>query len=78
MSYPSCYGRHMRVWSDERDSASLLAAFGDARLMHYLDGRLDLVGGSDEDRRAALGWLARFMPGVRLGQPKPLPWARRT
>lgn len=54
-----------------------MAAFGEARLVKYLDGRLELMGGTEADRQAALEWLARFLPEARLGQPKPLPWPRR-
>jgi hypothetical protein len=67
----------MRRYHDQPDPGTLLAAFGEARLMNHLDGRLDLVGGTEADRQAALEWLARFLPEARLGQPKPMPWPRR-
>ena len=67
----------MRRYPDDSDLGTLLASFGEARLMHYLDGRLELVGGTEGDRKAALDWLRRFLPEARLGQRKPMPWAKR-
>ena len=67
----------MRRYPCEGDPGTLLAGFGDARLMRHLDGRLELVGGSEADRNAALEWLTQFLPDVRLGQAKPMPWPRR-
>ena len=67
----------MGRYPDEGDPGTVLAAFGEARLMQHLDGRLELLGGTEADRQAALEWLARFLPEARLGQPKPLPWPRR-
>ncbi len=77
MSYPSCDGPGMRCYPDDSDPGTLLASFGEARLMNHLDGRLDLVGGTEANRQAALEWFARFIPEVRLGQLKPSPWPRR-
>ena len=57
----------MRRYSDEGAPDTLLAGFGDARLMHHLDGRLELVGGTELDRTTALDWLRRFLPEARLG-----------
>ncbi|MBE7501431.1 MAG: hypothetical protein HS113_14225 [Verrucomicrobiales bacterium] len=54
-----------------------LGAFGEARLMQHLDGRIELLGGTEAHRKAALERLARFLPEARLGQPKPLPCPRR-
>ena len=45
-------------------------------MTHYLDGRIELTGGSGADRKAAMEGPARFLPGVRSGQPKPMPWSR--
>ena len=67
----------MRRHPDEGNPGILLTAFGEAPLMQHLDGRLELLGGTETDRQAALEWLARFLPEARLGHPRPLPWARR-
>ena len=77
LSYPSWYGPGRRSWPDEGDPGTLLAAFGDARLIQHLDTRIELVGGTEVARTAALDWLRRFLPEARLGQRKPMPWARR-
>lgn len=45
-------------------------------MMQHLDGRLELRDGTEADRKAAGEWLRRFLPGVRLGEPRPLPWAK--
>ena len=39
----------------------IMAYFGQARLVKYLDGRLELVGGSEEDRKAARKWIGFFL-----------------
>lgn len=72
---PPCYRSPMRRYADEGDPGSTLASFGEARLMQYLDTRVELVGGTEAERKTALDWLTRFLPEARLGQPKPLLWA---
>ena len=67
----------MRRYPDDSDPGTLLASFGEARLIQHLDTRLELVGGTEVDRTAALDWLRRFLLDARLGQRKPMPWARR-
>ena len=42
----------------QRDQGETLAVFGDARLVKSLDGRIELRGGSQEDRRAAREWCS--------------------
>jgi len=44
-----------------RDEGELIATFGGARLIKYLDGKIELHGGSAEDRRAAREWCSLFM-----------------
>ena len=67
----------MRRYPDDSDPGTLLASFGEARLIRHLDTRIELVGGTEADRTAALDWLRRFLPEARLGQRKPMPWRRR-
>ena len=46
----------------ERDKGELIATFGDARIVkRSADNKLELVGGSQEDRRAALEWCSLFL-----------------
>ena len=42
-----------------------------------LPNGLKLLRGAEADRKGALEWLARFLADMWLGQPKPMPWARR-
>ena len=43
-----------------KDDGDLIASWGEARLMRYLDGKLVLKGGSKEDRLAAHEWISLF------------------
>jgi len=43
-----------------RDDGEVLAYFGQARLVKKLDGKLELVGGTNEDRTAAREWISMF------------------
>ena len=52
----------MRRYPDDSDPGTLLASFGEARLIRHLDTRIELVGGTEADRTAALDWLRRFLP----------------
>ena len=44
-----------------RNRESTLAVFGSARLVKHLDGRLELLGGTPDDRRAAREWCSLFL-----------------
>jgi hypothetical protein len=44
-----------------RDERELIATFGGARLVKTLDNKLELIGGSPEDRRAANEWCSLFL-----------------
>jgi hypothetical protein len=43
------------------DEGELIASWGEARLLNYLDGKLVLKGGSKEDRIAAREWISMFL-----------------
>ena len=47
-------------WHSLREG-EVTALFGETRLMRYLDGRLELVGGSEADRIAARQRIAFFL-----------------
>jgi len=41
-----------------------MASWGEARLIEYLDRKLELKGGSKEDRIAAKEWISLFLNGA--------------
>jgi hypothetical protein len=48
------------LFSRLKDDGEVLAYFGQARLIKYLDGRLELRGGSKDDRAEAREWISLF------------------
>jgi hypothetical protein len=44
-----------------RDEGEVMASWGEAQLIKYLDGRLVLKGGSKEDRITAREWISMFL-----------------
>jgi hypothetical protein len=44
-----------------KDEGEIMASWGEARLINYLDGKLVLKGGSKEDRIAAREWISMFL-----------------
>ncbi len=44
-----------------RDEGEVIAAFGKAHLVKFLDGKLELRGGSKDDRLEAREWISLFM-----------------
>jgi hypothetical protein len=62
LSYPMCHhqGMRMRFFPPFRDEGEVVAAWGQAQLVRYLDGKMELRGGTNEDRTAAREWLSLF------------------
>jgi hypothetical protein len=50
-----------------KDEGEVMASWGEARLIKYLDGKLVLKGGSKEDRIAAREWISLFCHEVVVG-----------
>lgn len=48
------------VWP-KPDEGETMARFGEARLVKRLTGKIELVGGTDEDRTAAKEWVSMFL-----------------
>ncbi len=44
-----------------RNEGEVIAYFGQARLVKKLDGKLELVDGSSDDRIAAREWISLFL-----------------
>jgi hypothetical protein len=47
-----------------KDEGEVIASWGEARLINYLDGILVLEGGLKEDRIAAREWISVFLNGA--------------
>jgi hypothetical protein len=54
---PRC---HMKFFPEFKDEGEVIARFGDAQLIRFLDGKMELRGGSDDDRTAAREWMSMF------------------
>jgi hypothetical protein len=44
-----------------KDEGELIASWGEARLIKFLDGKVVLKGGSKEDRIAVREWISMFL-----------------
>lgn len=62
MSYPLAQDGRMRFkfYPPFIDNGEVVASWGQAELVRYLDGRTELKGGSREDRMAAREWISLF------------------
>ena len=49
-----------KVFPPFKDEGELIASWGEAELIRYLDGKVVLKGGSKEDRLAAQEWISMF------------------
>ena len=43
-----------------QDEGELIASWGEAQLIKYLDGKTELRGGSEQDRAEAREWMSLF------------------
>ncbi len=50
-----------------KDEGEVVAAWGEAQLIRFLDGRSELRGGSKEDRLAAQEWISLFWHEAVVG-----------
>ena len=50
-----------------KDEGEVVASWGQARLLRYLDGKLELRGGSKADRVAAREWISLFWHEAVVG-----------
>ena len=53
---------HMRMkfFPPYKDEGEVVAYFGQARLVKFLDGKLELRGGSEQDHAEAREWMSLF------------------
>jgi hypothetical protein len=57
----------MKFLSPFKDEGEVIASWGEAQLIKYLDGKLGLKGGSKEDRLAAHEWISLFWHEAVVG-----------
>ena len=50
----------LKFFPPYKDDGEVVAAWGQAHLIKYLDGNLEFKGGSKEDRLAAHEWMSPF------------------
>ena len=50
----------MKSFPEFRDEGEVIARFGEARLIRFLDGKTELRGGSQDDQSAAREWMSMF------------------
>ena len=48
----------------QQNEPELIAQFGTARLVEHLNGRIELIGGDDNDRGEAGEWCSLFLDGA--------------
>lgn len=51
-----------------QDEGEIVAGFGSAKLVKYLNGKYELRGGSKDDRLAAHEWVSLFCHDVVINQ----------
>lgn len=59
----------MKFFPEFKDEGEVIAAFGDAKLIRFLDGKLELRGGSKDDRIAAREWMSLFWHEAVVNEP---------
>ena len=57
----------MRFFPPFKDEGEVVAAWGQAQLIKYLDGKVELRGGSDQDRAEAREWISLFWHEAVVG-----------
>jgi hypothetical protein len=50
-----------------KDEGEVVASWGEAELIKYLDGKVELKGGSKEDRIKAQEWISLFWHEAVVG-----------
>ncbi len=54
----------MRFFPQFKDEGTVIAIFGEAKLVKFLDGKYELQGGSKEDRISTREWISMFCHDV--------------
>jgi hypothetical protein len=51
----------MKFFPPFKDEGKVVASWGQAKLVKYLDGKTELRGGSAQDRAEAREWISMFL-----------------
>jgi hypothetical protein len=62
--------RTVKFFLPYKDEGETIAFFGEARLIKFLDGKLELKDGSKDDRIAAHEWISLFMHEAVVRRPR--------
>lgn len=60
-------GMKLKFFPPYKDEGEIVAAWGQAQLIKYLDGKTELRGGSKEDLAAAKEWVSLFCHEAVVG-----------
>ncbi len=60
----------MKLLPDFTDHGEVIASWGEAKLIKFLDGKLELKGGSRDDWIAAKEWISMFMHEAVIREPQ--------
>ena len=58
----------MKFFPPYKDEGELVASWGQAQLIKYLDGKTELTWGLKEDRLAAQEWISLFWHEAAVGK----------
>jgi hypothetical protein len=58
--------RSRSYFQEFKDEGEVLASWGDAKLIKYVNGKVELRGGSKEDQIAASEWISMFFPELKV------------
>lgn len=63
LSNAGCYVDRMKHnWLNaERDREEVMATFGGAQIIKYLDGKLEIKGGTEGEKAQAHAWMKQFL-----------------
>jgi hypothetical protein len=59
----------MKFFPPFKDEGEVIAGWGEAQLIKYLDGKTELRGGSEQDRAEAREWISLFWHEGVVGVP---------
>ena len=61
-------GKNRNLFPGFKYEGEVIASWGEARLVKYLDGKLELKGGSKEEVQEAREWLSLFWHEAVVGE----------